>query len=64
MMFNVESFKVFKGGICKKKVELSLREETSLSRNLISNRRPGIEPGLRYKRDRSIYQYYMIKNIV
>jgi hypothetical protein len=37
-VFNVESFKVFKGVICKKILEPSLREETSLARKSSSNR--------------------------
>jgi hypothetical protein len=39
VVFNVESLKVFKGVICKKILELSLREETSLARKSSSNRR-------------------------
>jgi hypothetical protein len=37
-VFNVESLEVFKDGICKKIVEPSLHEETSLARNPSSNR--------------------------
>jgi hypothetical protein len=39
VVFNVESFKVFKGVICKKILEPSLREETPLARKPSSNRR-------------------------
>jgi hypothetical protein len=38
VMFNVEALKVFKGVICKKILEPSLREETSLARKPSSNR--------------------------
>jgi hypothetical protein len=39
VVFNVESLKVFKGVICKKILESSLREETPLARKPSSNRR-------------------------
>jgi hypothetical protein len=39
MVFNVESLKLFKGVICKKFLEPSLCEETSLARKPSSNRR-------------------------
>jgi hypothetical protein len=39
VMFNVEALKVFKGCICKKILEPSLCEETSLARKPSSNRR-------------------------
>jgi hypothetical protein len=39
VVFNVEALKVFKGVICKKILEPSLREETSLARKPSSNRR-------------------------
>jgi hypothetical protein len=39
VMFNVEALKVFKGCICKKILEPSLREETPLARKSSSNRR-------------------------
>jgi hypothetical protein len=39
VVFNVESLKVFKGLICKKILEPSLREETPLARKPSSNRR-------------------------
>jgi hypothetical protein len=39
VVFNVEALKVFKGCICKKILESSLREETSLARKPSSNRR-------------------------
>jgi hypothetical protein len=39
VVFNVESLKVFKGVICKKILEPSLREETPLARKPSSNRR-------------------------
>jgi hypothetical protein len=39
VVFNVEALKVFKGAICKKILEPSLREETSLARKPSSNRR-------------------------
>jgi hypothetical protein len=38
VMFNIESLEISKESICKKNVELSLCEETSLARNLSSNR--------------------------
>jgi hypothetical protein len=37
--FNMEALKVFKGCICKKILESSLREETPLARKPSSNRR-------------------------
>jgi hypothetical protein len=39
VVFNVEALKVFKGVICKKILEPSLREETPLARKPSSNRR-------------------------
>jgi hypothetical protein len=39
VVFNVEALKVFKGVICKKFLESSLREETPLARKPSSNRR-------------------------
>jgi hypothetical protein len=39
VVFNVKALKVFKGVICKKILELSLREETPLARKPSSNRR-------------------------
>jgi hypothetical protein len=39
VVFNVEALKVFKGVICKKILEPSLREETPLARKSSSNRR-------------------------
>jgi hypothetical protein len=39
MVFNVEALKVFKGVICKKILEPSLREQTPLARKPSSNRR-------------------------
>jgi hypothetical protein len=38
MVFNVETLNVFKGCICKKILERSLREETPLARKPSSNR--------------------------
>jgi hypothetical protein len=38
-MFNVDALEVFKGGICKKIVESSLCEDTTLTRNQSSNKR-------------------------
>jgi hypothetical protein len=38
VVFNVEVFKVFKGLFAKKIVELSLHEETPLTRNISSNK--------------------------
>jgi hypothetical protein len=38
VVFNVEVFKVFKRAICTKIVELSLHEETPLTRNISSNK--------------------------
>jgi hypothetical protein len=38
MMFNVETFEMFKGSICKKIVEPSFSEETPLARNPSSNK--------------------------
>jgi hypothetical protein len=39
VVFNVEALKVFKGCICKKILEPSLREEMPLARKPSSNRR-------------------------
>jgi hypothetical protein len=39
VVFNVEALKMFKWVICKKILEPSLREETSLARKPSSNRR-------------------------
>jgi hypothetical protein len=39
VVFNMEALKVFKGVICKKILEPSLREETPLARKPSSNRR-------------------------
>jgi hypothetical protein len=39
VVLNVEALKVFKGCICKKILEPSLREETPLARKPSSNRR-------------------------
>jgi hypothetical protein len=39
VVFNVKALKVFKGLICKKILEPSLREETPLARKPSSNRR-------------------------
>jgi hypothetical protein len=36
VVFNVETLKVFKGVICKKILEPSLREETPLARNQVA----------------------------
>jgi hypothetical protein len=36
VVFNVEALKVFKGVICKKILEPSLREETPLARNQVA----------------------------
>jgi hypothetical protein len=38
VVINVEALEVFKGAICKKIVESSLREKTHLARNSSSNR--------------------------
>lgn len=38
MVFNIEALEVSKGCICKKIVESSLREETSLACDLSSNK--------------------------
>jgi hypothetical protein len=38
-MYRLETFKIFKGVICKKIVESSLREETYLTHNPSTNRR-------------------------